>query len=56
MIYCHMTLDSGGNRHYFMTFDMYSRWCLGRTYMWEGKMYHSGLEMSTPWSRKKGEE
>ena len=40
-----MTLDKVGNKHYFMTFDKYERWCLGRTYMLGDKMYHSDMEI-----------
>ena len=36
-----MTLDKNGNQHHFMTiWERADKWCWGRTYMWNGKMYH----------------
>lgn len=36
-----VVLDDG-TKHYFMGMDKYLDWCKGRTYMLDGKMYHSG--------------
>lgn len=31
-----------GNVHYFVSQFIYNKWCLGRTYMLNGELYHSG--------------
>lgn len=36
---------SNGNRHYFMNYYAYKKWCRGKTYMWADTLYHSGLEV-----------
>lgn len=35
-------LDKDGNTHYFVSRFRYNKWCLGRTYMLRGELYHSG--------------
>ena len=39
------TLDKEGNLHCFITFEAYPKWCLGKTYIWNGKMYRSGMRV-----------
>lgn len=34
-----------GNVHHFMSGHRYSRWCKGRIYYMDGKLYHSGYEL-----------
>ena len=33
----------GGDEHYFMNIDAYKRWNIGRTYILDGVLYHSGF-------------
>lgn len=32
----------GDDEHYFMGGTTYHKWCMGRTYEMDGKLYHSG--------------
>ena len=33
----------GGDEHYFMNIDAYKKWSIGRTYILDGILYHSGF-------------
>ena len=35
----------GDDKHYFMSGTMYHKWCMGRTYEMDGKLYHSGYPL-----------
>ena len=37
-----LCLLDNGDTHYFMDRHKYKTWCLGRTYMMGGELYHSG--------------
>lgn len=33
----------GDDEHHFMNETMYHKWCMGRTYEMDGRLYHSGF-------------
>lgn len=35
----------GDDEHYFMGETMYHKWCMGRTYKIDDKLYHSGYPL-----------
>lgn len=35
----------GDDEHHFMGETMYHKWCMGRTYEMDGKLYHSGYSI-----------
>lgn len=35
----------GDDEHHFMGETMYHKWCMGRTYEMDGKLYHSGYPL-----------
>ena len=41
----HKIIMKDKNIHEFMGFSKYRRWCKGRTYMRNGKMFHSDFEL-----------
>ena len=43
-------LLKNGDEHHFMSWAIYERWCMGRTYMIGDDLYHSGMCV------KRGEE
>lgn len=41
----HKIIMKDKNIHEFMGISKYCKWCKGRTYMLNGKIYHSGYEL-----------
>lgn len=37
----HYRITIDGKEYYFLPWRSYDRWCLGRTYWWGDKLYHS---------------
>lgn len=42
-----MIETKNGDTHYYMTGSTYSKWCMGRAYFIEGKLYYSDLLMGS---------
>ena len=42
IFYVRMVKLKTGDEHHFMNETTYHKWCMGRTYEMDGKLYHSG--------------